>query len=256
MPDQRCEAVRRWLRQGDRAVSPAPPPTELAEHMAGCARCRGLLITVAAELMHIPAPGDALPCATCQATIDVYIDCERQHGVAVALRRYPQIWWHLWVCTDCAEVYQFTNALLDAEDAQMLPPITVALMPQRPMQPLRWPTIQLPRVYLHTVFAAQATLGTAWNGDDDQLLFAEEAFDTYHIALHIQLGGTTAWNVTITVTPPVAGWAVISLGATVYRALFDQHGAAIIREVPRALLSEHMGPDMLVTIEHDPTGRP
>ena len=251
MSDQQCEAVRRWLRQSEPSALPAHPPSEFVAHVASCPACRGLLAAVAANLLRVPLVQGDLLCPDCQEALDGYIDGERRHGLAAAVRRYPQVWWHLWVCVDCAEVYQLTNALVDAEQ-QLVLPIPIAVVPERPAWYMRLPKFQLPRAFLHSVFAPQAALGVAWSGADHESLFAEEQLEGYHIALHVRQRSGTYWGIGIAVTPPLAGWAVLSFGELRFRAPFDQHGQAVITEVPLELLTDRAGPDMLMTIEpHD-----
>jgi hypothetical protein len=258
MSDQQCEAVRRWLRQSEPATLPAHPPSELVAHIASCPACRGLLAAGAADLLGVPAARGDLPCDQCQDVLDEYIDCERRQGVAVAVQRYPDVWWHLWTCLDCAEVYDLTNALVDAEEQVGLP-IPAAVAPEQPAWHARLPTpplvgirLQLPRAFLHSVFAPQAALGGAWSGGEHESLFAEEQLEEYHIALHVRQRSGTFWAIGIAVTPPLAGWAVLSFGELRFRAPFDQHGQATIAEIPLALLTDRAGPDLLMTIEpHD-----
>jgi hypothetical protein len=250
MSDHQCEAVRSWLRERDPALPEIPPP-ELVAHVAGCSACRGLLAALAANLVRVPAAQADLQCADCQSALDAYIDCERRHGVAAAIQRYPDLWWHLWTCADCAEVYHLTNALVDAEEQVAIPiPITAAPEPQPRLARLL--KVQLARAFLHGVFAPQAALGAAWSGGEDESLFAEEQLEDYHIALHVWQRGAIYWGIGITVTPPLTGWAVLSFGELRFSAPFDQHGRAVITEIPHGLLTDRAGPDMLMTIEpHD-----
>jgi hypothetical protein len=251
MLENHCDSVGRWLRQGDQAPFPATPPADLVEHVAGCAICRGMLAAVAAELMGARISPAELACDICQDDIDAYIDCERRHGHAVALQRYPGIWWHLWGCVDCAEVYHMTNTLLEAQDQQELKPIPLA--PPLPTRTLHWPALKLPRTFLHSVFGPQLALGTAWGGAGDEMLFAEEERDGYHIAVSVQQRSGAHWSIGVAVAPPVAGWAAISFGELRFRAPFDQQGQAMITTVPFELLTDRAGPAMLVTIEADET---
>ncbi len=211
-----------------------------------------MLAAVAAELGGALTPPDELTCDACQDSLDAYIDCERRHGHAVALQRYPQIWWHLWGCVDCAEVYHMTNALLEAQDQHELMPIPLA--PPPAARRLRLPTLNLPRAFLHSVFGPQLALGTAWGGVDDGMLVAEEERDGYHIAVSVQQRGAAHWSIGVAVAPPVAGWAAISFGELRFRAPFDQDGRAMITTVPVELLADRAGPAMLVTIEADDSG--
>jgi hypothetical protein len=209
---------------------------------------------ISADILRAPEPGDDLICATCQDALDAYIDYERRRGVAAAIQRYPHVWWHLWVCADCAEVYHLTHALLNAEDEQTLVPLPAALPPAQAARPVRLPALSLPRAFLHSVFVPLAALGTAWSGSDDEMLFAEEERDGYHIALSVRQRTAAHWVIGITVTPPVAGWADVSFGELRFRAPFDKHGQAVIAAVPLELLTGRAGPDLLVTIEADDTG--
>jgi hypothetical protein len=212
-----------------------------------------MLAAVAAELLRAPAPGGDVSCAACQDALDAYIDCERRHGVAVALGRYPQVWWHLWTCSDCAEVYHLTGALLDAEDQRILMPIPVAAPPQPAPRLVRWPALRLPRGFLHSVFAPHVALGTAWSGGEHETLFAEEERDGYHIAVSVRRHDLAYWAIVVAITPPIGGWAAVDVGEQHFRAPFDQRGRAEIAGVPLALLTERVGADMLVTIEANDT---
>ncbi|MBC8076164.1 MAG: hypothetical protein H7Y32_08845, partial [Chloroflexales bacterium] len=117
--------MRHWIGGSERNGSLAPP-FALGAHVLGCSTCRGAVFALLATLAphQHPAP---IACIACQRRLDGFIDCERQHGSGAALKRDPAVWWHLWTCSTCAEIYHLTTTLIDAEAQGALPPIASAL---------------------------------------------------------------------------------------------------------------------------------
>jgi hypothetical protein len=246
MSEQLCDVVRRWLQDGAAEMVPAP---ELAQHIAGCATCRGLLAISAAAVLQVPVPDDAIACDDCQDLLDAYVDCERRRGGAAAARRYPHVWWHLFTCPDCADVYRLIGALLNAEHAGNLAPLSAPV--RRPSTRMRLPALCLPRAFLHSVFAPYARLGAAMGEDGDELIFAEEQRAEHQIVVSVRPSQAALWEIVVAVTPALAGRAVITCGEARFIALFDAHGQAIAAGVPPALLTDQAGADLLIAIEHD-----
>jgi hypothetical protein len=237
MADENCAATRRWLAEGD----PAPPPADLAAHVAGCARCRGALAATLAGLIGPPPPADA-GCAACEEDLPAALDLERAQGASAAARRYPHVWWHLWTCADCAEIYQATASLLDAEAVGLIDaPPRLAAAPA--------PALRLARSFLHQVFAPHAALGPAWGDDAEPMLVAEDDLPGCRIAIYVSQTAADRWTIELQVNPPIQGDVVIAFGASIFRARLDAGRSARIGGLPTELLTNRAGPDMLISIE-------
>src|SRR5689334_15190307 len=113
MADVRCADVLEWLRAAVLAERHPPPPA-IQAHMAGCASCQAALLLLASAAMEPPVRMVAIDCASCLADLPAFIEQEDEDPARV-LRAFPHIWWHLWICTDCAEIYHMTRDLLAAE---------------------------------------------------------------------------------------------------------------------------------------------
>ena len=234
MPHDLCSTTRRWLAAGGDEA----PPAAIVAHVAGCPRCRGALAATLAERLSAPPPG-ADSCARCEEDLPAAIDHERAHGPAAAARRYPHVWWHLWTCPECAELYQATAGLLDAEAVGLISP---------PPRLLPVTSVRLDRSFLHQVFAPQAALGSAWSDAADPMLVAEEDLPGCRIAVQVLQTAPALWALDILVDPPVAGSVLVSLGALSYRAPL-RDGAARVSDIPAEQLVGGEGPDLLISIE-------
>ena len=247
MPDRMCGAVRRWLIGRD-PDTPSLTPHEVVRHTETCRPCQGALALLIAAQASEPPP--AIGCGACLGRLDAFSDCERQHGIVAAIERYPAVWWHLWTCGACAEVYHLTGALIEAEERAVLPPIAAALPASR-RQPQISIEIPVSRQYLRRVVVPHVALGPAWNDDDDPMLVAEELVQEYRIALYIRPSGGERWSLALTVIPPLVGKVLIRLGDERFQARFDQDGEAHVDDVPVALLMKARGPDMQIAITGD-----
>lgn len=236
-----CGATRRWLQRLD----VVPSHATLSEHVFACATCRGALLLTLAELLDVAPPTQPLRCVDCAEELPAYLDLVRVAGDEAAATRYPHIWWHLWLCPACAEVARLTDVLLDATQAG-----TMALVPQLAPQQVGPPALALclKRSFMRAALAPQLALGAAW-GDNGFEPLSEHSLAAYQLKLHVQMRDATAWDIALTIVPPTEGCAVISFGATVFRAPFDRFGEAIVSAIPFALLADRSGPDMVVTIE-------
>lgn len=69
------------------------------------------------------APVEQTNCAECRNELAAFIDQEAEQGTQAAARSYPQVWWHVWSCRECAETYHLISALADAEETGQLAPM-------------------------------------------------------------------------------------------------------------------------------------
>jgi hypothetical protein len=239
--DIRCEEAQRLIIGDD------DMPPELVAHVGACANCRAAIAAILAERYAVPSPLTQPECAAMD-DLPAYLDCELTEGEATAAVRFPDVWWHLWSCSDCAEEARLTRALLAAEATGELRPVPSLLLTSS--TPVPWPALRLARDFLHQVFAPQLALGAAW-GEDEPLLLAEEADGIYRVALYARNGAPGFWSLSVVVSPPVRAQAVLRFGKKAFRAPFDYSGTATIPAVPETLLIEGLGPPLEVRIEPD-----
>lgn len=240
-----CAQVRRWLSAGE--ASPSVPSIALSAHVANCPHCRGALAALLAQLLGQPPVGDS-SCDACADDLPAYAELERAQGGAAAARAFPQLWWHLWTCPDCAEAFEHVTRLLDAEAADLIaaPPV----MPVVPYRPLL-PPIRLGRGFLHAVFGPQLRQGMAWHDGNDPLFLGEHDLPNCHVSIHVHHIDHEHWDLEITVEPPVEGRIVVTFGAARYRAALVHGRVAQVRAIPIALLADQAGPDMQIVIERE-----
>lgn len=121
MPSPFCNRVQEWLVSNEQLDT--VPSQDLCEHVAGCANCRGRLLLLIAALLESPFDQESATCSCCQEDLPAFIDLQRTAGERAALHSYPHVWWHLWTCIECSEVYALTITLLDAVQDGRLDPL-------------------------------------------------------------------------------------------------------------------------------------
>jgi hypothetical protein len=242
-----CVRTRNWLGS---SVSLAPPEPALVAHVAACVRCRGALAALLADLLGAPLPGST-SCKACSDDLPAYAELERAEGDVAAARGYPAVWWHLWICPDCAALAEDLAMLLAAEAAGVImPPPRLRDTPTPPVT-LALPSIRLARAFLHAVFAPQQLLGTTWSSGDDRLLLSEETLPGYRLVIHVYQERPEHWALELSVAPPVAGDIVVRFAEAVFREPLIDGLTARLGGIPAALLTDQSGPDMLLTIERE-----
>lgn len=245
MTSDPCARVRRWLVASEDSL--AVPSVALSAHVAGCPHCRGALAALLARLLAQPSVGGA-SCDACADDLPAYAELERAQGAAVAARTYPQVWWHLWTCPDCAEGYENLARLLDAEAAGLIaaPPTLLAVRDLLPFPPIR-----LGRGFLHAVFGPQLRQGTSWHEGDDPLFLGEHDLHGCHVSIHVHQIDHEHLDLEITVEPPIEGRIVVTFGAAHYRAVLVNGRVAHVQAIPIALLADQAGPDLQIMIERE-----
>lgn len=238
---EHCAAVRQWLSH----YSETPPPAHLVSHVQDCSVCQAALLTLVTARIGIPAPHDAT-CATAEVDLPAMLDRERSAGAVVAARAYPDLWWHLWTCPSCAEVYHDTAILLAATDAGLL----TTSLPQADQ-----PTIRLARTFLRSVFGPQLAAGAAWDSTVPALqLLAEEALPDGQIGLYVGAEDANHWRLEVHMRPPRYGTLLVGLGEQVYTLPLHNHATALFTQLPAAFLNDVDGPDLAIRIVRDGSG--
>jgi hypothetical protein len=246
-----CSDVHNWITELDDLTAHSAPSPALCAHVASCARCRGALLLLVADLLAAPLELAPLSCEQCQDDLAAYIDLERDEGTGAALRAYPQLWWHLWTCVDCAESYRMVLALHEAEANNILPPVPLSSLvgPSSPRRPaLRMPAITLRRALLRGVLVPH--FGASMGGHDEDAIIYEADDEGYEIRTSVRRHNGQ-WSVIVALDPPIVGAVVVAIGAARFRAQLDPHGQATIGPLPGELLASVDGPDMDIRIEPD-----
>lgn len=240
-----CAEVRQWLSRP--FISGDLDPTLLV-HIASCAACRGALKLLMAEMTGVPALQLEIDHDSCQEGLAAYIDLEDRTGAEAATRTHPQIAWHLLTCEMCAETYQLTRALLEAERSGTVappPPLTSANTARRSL----FATMRLARSFLHQALPIPSPLLGMGRGDEDsEAVLFETGVNGYRISLSVARQADTRWSIIVTVHPQIDGWLALSLdGQTQYVPLSS--GTAIVRDIPTSSLAAPVGPDLIGQIE-------
>lgn len=255
-----CTDILDWLVEHQDPSSLELPSQALCDHVATCPRCRAALLLLMTDLLEVPQDIAATSCDQCQDDLAAYIDLERYKGTQQAIRSYPHVWWHLWVCRDCSETYRMVLALQEAEASGLLPPMPLDKMvqpatpqPKPPVQPPVTPPqpmlrhLTLPRIWFARMLAPQ--LGVAWGLDDEDETILHEAEDAgYHLYVGVHRTDEH-WFITVTIQPPFIGEAVVTFGTESFRGPFDLQGVAKVGPIPPALLTSPIGPDMAIALE-------
>jgi hypothetical protein len=240
-----CAQARQLLHRDLQTGKVAGSLSEVREHLSTCPICRtALTLITALDLSSVPEP---ISCQRCQEHLPAFIDVEREAGPGRALQVYPNIWWHLWSCATCLEIYDMATALVDAEQhgELKLPAIT-----HRPSERLIH-VLRLTRQFLNLALPAPQ-VAVARGSDEGRLVISEGvAPGGARFTLSVEAQRRGNWRVAVQVKPAPAGELILTLGAAVFRARFDAFGRASVPDVPAALLTAVNGPDMVVDIAPD-----
>jgi hypothetical protein len=244
-----CRGVAAWLQQGIRSPQWHKPPAIVIDHISSCDHCRGGLFLLLTEMLQLQQPIAAITCNECQNRLATLVDLESVGNLASAARQLPDVWLHLWICADCWETYTTVQHLVAAERQGVLQ--HVRLNP--PTARVQLPLTRITRALLRVVFPAPSAPFSAagvTRGDTpiDMVLDAQEESDPQFV-ISVRRSMERIWQVRVSITPPLVGWLLLTLGETQFRARFNAQGMAVVADVPEALLAAVDGPDMSVSVE-------
>lgn len=248
MSNAYCDRVRQLLHQAAHGDSFAPS-SELVAHVAGCAVCKGALLLMMAEVLNAQLDIEDPGCPQCERSLAAYLDLELERGSAAALRVYPQIAWHLWTCRNCAELYEFTRAVIEAEQAGTLslpPPLVAAQRSPRVLASFR-----LTRALLNVSLSSDRALGTARGPEDGPEVLYERTEAGLRISLSVTHLADRSWTIDVAVEPALEGRFRLTVGEFSREALFVA-GNATIHGVSATALEEADGADLLGELLSDP----
>ena len=239
MNKDRCAVVRMFLHTvfvERRSAAPAP---YLYTHLAGCDACRGVFALHLASAIGITAPPGPINCDDCDQDMAALIEIERDAGTIAARTAYPDLWWHLWTCRDCAETYRLTRLLLRSEQLPRSEP------------PRRQPLITFSREFMAgTIDYTYVTTARRGKPGVPIVISSPEPGDNPQLSFSIQRQQNGEWTLHVTVLPAPMAWLVVRIGAFEARARFGEAGQAQIPAVPAELLLASDAPDLEFSLDY------
>jgi hypothetical protein len=219
-------------------------------HLTTCSRCRaGLLLLVRAFDPEPDLLGTSIVCDTCQADMAAYIDLEAEDP-SLAAAMYPQVWWHLWTCEECAQTYELTHMLLAAQHAGQIEPLHLNRRNTERAVPV-FQQMRLTRPLLMAALPRRVPALSASRGPDNRyVLFDEtkEEPERQQFTIVAEEQDNDSWQVTITVMPPPTGLLVLTFGTLRFVTPFAPDGTATISNIPSDVLVHPDGPEMEIGI--------
>jgi hypothetical protein len=228
MPEQNCTEVRQAIELVLTASTARVPTRAMSTHAAGCPRCQAAIHDRYLQLMNQPAP-PAIDCEQCQADLAVYIDTLLSKGASAAACELPQVWWHIWQCADCAETFELTLTLIDAELRGELMPMASLFTAEEPLRPIVRRFHVRPETIAH-LFSAQRILGMAY-GSSEEIIVREDIDDGYTFRIDMQRTRSDTWSIVVSGTPPIAAMVVFTIGNLTHRVAFDNAGRAMVHDI-------------------------
>jgi hypothetical protein len=205
-----------------------------------------VLIEVLTKLLnHHPAQITPLDCDDCQEQLPAYIDSEQSQGTASTAQSYPDIWWHLATCFNCAETHQLISILSQSKQQDNLNLLNL----RTAMRIL--PRLELQRSFLKQVLLLNTSAGVAWGHDDHGMVVATDDKGGYQLTLSVKPINHDDCTVTVRLKPPIQGTVVVEFGALMFRIPIDQKGHAQLHAVPIHLLTAANGSNMVISVEAD-----
>lgn len=234
MQEHTCQDIQQSLELVLSPSAAAVPTRSMSLHVTGCDACQTVL-----EQLYVRLTGEVPPvrdCEPCQADLAAYIDLLLNDGAATAAQELPHVWWHIWQCAECAETFELTLALINAETRGQIMPLASVFRAEEKPAPILKTFLVRPAVVAR-LFSAHQMLGIAY-GSGDEIVVAEEPGDDYNFQISVQRAQGGDWTVTVTIEPQVSAAVLLTVGASIYRALFDERGRAVVYGISAADLQD------------------
>jgi hypothetical protein len=249
-----CGEVQALLQAVPRAKNLLRLLERFGEHVRDCADCQHALVLLAASLQ-IAAPPSQASYETCEDDLAAYLELEHSQGWLIAARRYPHVWWSLWLDLESAEVYEGMFMLFGASQEGRLEAMPWPNPPVETEHPVaqRSYLYTLPRITLAYTVKPPAQYG-AWRGGQQgpQLVLDEEEVEgSYQLSLSVDKQAEDLYSLIFCLEPsPEAADLIVTIGSSEYRAGFDENNQAVIHNLPGDQIASPEGPDLLIYIEH------
>lgn len=249
-----CEEVGLWL-QGSIGYEQPNLISRLRKHAVSCSRCRGMLFLTHFELMGRPQPQHRfISCDVCQQDLAAYIDIMQDQGEWAAAQTYPHVWWHLWTCEECIEIFEDTLTLVQRfrfEPFIHLKPIINAVTFQQ-NTPLTSKSFTLSRDLFAPFFGHLVQHRTSRGRSEEHAEYIwheHEEFADCVISFLVAHIREEACDLQVIAKPTTCGRVQIDLGIHHFSAALDQEGKANFKDIPMSLLSDPNGPDLQCYLE-------
>lgn len=244
---QMCDHLRTWLLTQTHNPT-ALPPEQLIAHITSCATCRGQLVLLMTEIVGVPLHIQGISCERCQRDLPAYIDMEAHTDLRLAVQTFPEIWWHLWTCEECAETYR---VIVEIGKQQVPSEILRPMVVHTPNVDRPAWLFELSRTLLNHFFQTQVRLGVAWGEHNGDAVVLEEVADDHEITFSLQRDTNNGWKGVIRITPPITGRVGITIGTHTLVTTLSVEGVASVLLLPNNLIEAADGPSISVFIEPD-----
>jgi hypothetical protein len=198
-------------------------------HVSECAACRAAMRFLAVGSVDLPEAWASIECEHCRRDLEQFIVIERDHP-GEAARSYPQVWWHLWHCADCAA----------AADRM------VAADPDAELVSLRH--IHLERTLLAMVLPTPASPASTVRGFGPRSFIVYYDDDEYMITVEVVTRDQYAWDLKVTLEPPADALLVMTCGPAQSMARFDPNGVALVNGIPSETDTAGAEPDIAINV--------
>lgn len=151
-----------WLDHAFAAEQPPMLPLAFYALLAIDGAHRDTLVLLLDELLeHPPVPAE-IDCDACDDDLAAFIDLEQEQHTRVAAHTYPQVWWHLWTCPACQDIYLLTRDAVEADpvllSVEAPEQVASADWLQQTLQATFTEITRMPRLALNTFFQNQPAL--------------------------------------------------------------------------------------------------
>lgn len=247
-----CDELYLWLQHTIETNQCTQPSEQLHEHVADCPHCRGALLTLAAGALQLPPPPETVDCGTCEADLSAFIELEELDPNRAA-QTYPMVWWHLWTCAECAEVYRLTKVLVTAQQNNELAPLPIPSTSQSVLRKIQHETLEflrLTRNYLHRALPQPRQFAAVMRGEDTEptMISSRKSTTNLPVVVSVQEQQNDLWTILVETSLPEQSQLSVVFDNTRYPAIFDAAHNAFVAEVPGALLTQEAGPDLVLEL--------
>jgi hypothetical protein len=243
-----CGALDAWLHNTAHAPLGTSPAAELADHVAGCPRCKGRLAAlIGAHDKSVAQIGDQA-CATFEEQLPMLVDYRRSQGLAATARTFPALWWHTLTCPTCAASYRLLQqaAATPAEPWQAAGSQDEA-QPQPAQRPRLRMQIRMPGSIVRQLFAAEGRLGPAWSSGGSDMIISEEDHELCRLQLYLRRKIANRVTLVVRTDPPARGVATLNVGPAAFYLQLDEEGSAVFADLSDNLFDAEA--DLSVTLD-------
>jgi hypothetical protein len=212
------------------------------QHVRGCDTCLQALLALLPQGVQLLPQQQHIGCAECQQHLAEYMELE-ETDPELAIASYPQIWWHLWTCEQCIEVYQASRELF------ALPP--PALGPSSRHQPALTPLARVNRDTLGLLFPddpayrlRRSSAAAIAPDESNETIIYEQFDDERELVISVWEKLPAGYRVEVRADPALQGELVLSCGMLTASAPFDAQGLAVIGHLAAAVLRDPAAPEL------------